>query len=125
LLLLQLVPFSEELLANGAEVEKKKATLQLSANKHNKWVIPSLPFSLPYFPMDDRERAALLAPSPEALAQVKVFPLIANLKKDVVVSVFISCLVHKGDLLPRIRSPVREQGHCMNQPRGKLILPLR
>lgn len=34
----------------------------------------------------DREHQGLLAPTPELLATVKVFPLIPSLKKDVIVS---------------------------------------
>jgi hypothetical protein len=34
----------------------------------------------------DRESQTLLAPTPEFLATVKVFPLIPSLKKDVIVS---------------------------------------
>ena len=39
----------------------------------------------PSTPMD-RESQGLLAPTPELLATVKVFPLIPSLKKDVIVS---------------------------------------
>lgn len=37
---------------------------------------------------DPELQASLLAPSPEDLAAVKVFPLIPAIKKDVIVSIF-------------------------------------
>ena len=36
--------------------------------------------------MEEEQTATLLAPSPETLASVRVFPLIPSIKKDVVVS---------------------------------------
>lgn len=40
--------------------------------------------------MDEEQSTTLLAPSSEALASIKVFPLILSIKRDIVVSALAS-----------------------------------
>lgn len=65
--------------------------------------------------MDTEQRAGLLAPTEEHLAQVKVFPLIPALRKDVTVR--LNCLRSADVLTSLPRIPLVRTLECQSKRR--------